>query len=246
MLDAEEIRRLRNTANELNNLLQVILEANHYLEKCVADNPNAQIYTKMMRMSIERSAQVTNSMFELAERAKFDIKQTKSLETATAGVISAETSQSKRAAEKLDEGSSSNSEILNPGGQNELILVVEDEQNVNMMVREALMDEGYRALSAKDGFEAIRIYKKYSTRIDLVILDYVMPIMDGGEVFEEMRLINPQVAVVLSSGFTEHDNLRAMLAKGLRGFIPKPYTRQKLLTQVRATLDTLKSKPPSK
>jgi len=50
------------------------------------------------------------------------------------------------------------------------------------------------------------------------------------------------VAVVLSSGFTEHDNLRIMLSKGLRGFIPKPFSRQKLLMQVRATLDALKTK----
>jgi CheY-like chemotaxis protein len=53
-------------------------------------------------------------------------------------------------------------------------------------------------------------------------------------------MINPQVPVVLSSGFTEQDKLKWMLAKGLRGFIPKPYTQQKLLLQVRSTLDAMK------
>jgi len=74
-----------------------------------------------------------------------------------------------------------------------------------------------------------------------VFLDFTMPIMDGAEVFDELRQINPRAPVVLSSGFTEQDKLKFMLAKGLRGFIPKPYTQQKLLLQVRSTLDAIKN-----
>ena len=61
--------------------------------------------------------------------------------------------------------------------------------------------------------------------------------MDGDAVFEELKAINPGVDVVLSSGFAEQNKIGAMLAQGLRGFIPKPYTREKLLQQVRSTLD---------
>ncbi len=61
--------------------------------------------------------------------------------------------------------------------------------------------------------------------------------MDGDAVFDELRALNPSVDVVLSSGFAEQSKLAAMLAQGLRGFIPKPYTREKLLEQVRSTLD---------
>ena len=74
----------------------------------------------------------------------------------------------------------------------------------------------------------------------MVILDFTMPIMDGADVFNELLLMNPRVPVVLSSGFTEQDRLRGMLAKGLRGFIPKPYTSDKLLAEVRTTLDALR------
>ena len=228
MLEAEEIRRLKNTANELNNLLQVILEASHYLEKCIGDNPDAKLYMKMMRMSIERSAQVTAGMFDLGGRAKFDTKPPKP-ETKDEPAMPAQISYSI-------------TPVLNPDGPNEMILIVDDEQNVNLMMQEALIDQGDRILSARDGIEAIKIYRKFGTEISLVILDYIMPVMDGAEVFEELRIINPRVAVVLSSGFTEHDNLRIMLSKGLRGFIPKPFSRQKLLMQVRATLDALKTK----
>jgi two-component system cell cycle sensor histidine kinase/response regulator CckA len=61
--------------------------------------------------------------------------------------------------------------------------------------------------------------------------------MDGDAVFEELKALNPSVNVVLSSGFAEQNKIGAMLAQGLRGFIPKPYTREKLLEQVRSTLD---------
>ena len=70
-----------------------------------------------------------------------------------------------------------------------------------------------------------------------MILDFFLPVMDGDAVFDELRALNPEVAVVLSSGFAEQSKLGNMLAQGLRGFIPKPYTRDKLLEQVRSTLD---------
>jgi DNA-binding NarL/FixJ family response regulator len=64
--------------------------------------------------------------------------------------------------------------------------------------------------------------------------------MDGSEVFDALREIKPQVAVMLSSGFAEQEKVRAMLSQGLRGFLPKPYTQEKLLSQVRSTLDAIR------
>jgi CheY-like chemotaxis protein len=130
--------------------------------------------------------------------------------------------------------------IANAEGPRELIMIVDDEDFVTLLAQRVLTDEGYRVVTAKDGFQALDIYKKLQNEIQLVILDFTMPIMDGSEVFSELRMINPQVPVVLSSGFTEQDKLKWMLAKGLRGFIPKPYTQQKLLLQVRSTLDAMK------
>ena len=123
-------------------------------------------------------------------------------------------------------------------------MIVDDEDFVTLLAQRVLTDEGYRVVTARDGFQALDIYKKIQDQIELVILDFTMPIMDGAEVFSELRMINPQVPVVLSSGFTEQDKLKWMLAKGLRGFIPKPYTQQKLLLQVRSTLDAMKSERP--
>ena len=91
-------------------------------------------------------------------------------------------------------------------------------------------------ITARDGFQAIEMYRKLRDQIALIILDFTMPAMDGSDVFAELLQINPRVPVVLSSGFAEQTRLQSMLARGLRGFIPKPYTQQKLLSQVRATL----------
>jgi CheY-like chemotaxis protein len=128
--------------------------------------------------------------------------------------------------------------VLNEKGNRELILLVDDETEIAELASAMLTDEGYRVILARDGFEALRIYQQISKQIGLVILDFFLPVMDGDAVFDELRALNPDVAVVLSSGFAEQSKLGNMLAQGLRGFIPKPYTREKLLEQVRSTLDS--------
>jgi CheY-like chemotaxis protein len=127
--------------------------------------------------------------------------------------------------------------VLNEKGNRELILLVDDELEIAELASAMLTDEGYRVILARDGFEALRIYEQISKQIGLVILDFFLPVMDGDAVFDELRTLNPEVVVVLSSGFAEQGKLGNMLALGLRGFIPKPYTREKLLEQVRSTLD---------
>ena len=127
--------------------------------------------------------------------------------------------------------------VKNPKGNREYLLLVEDEREVAERAAELLAEEGYKVIIAYDGFEALRIYEEMGKQIRLVILDFFLPVMDGDAVFDELRDINPNIDVVLSSGFAEQSKIGAMLALGLRGFIPKPYTRAKLLEQVRSTLD---------
>jgi CheY-like chemotaxis protein len=132
---------------------------------------------------------------------------------------------------------SSKQGIKNPYGDRELILLVDDEAQVAELAAEMLADEGYKVIVAHDGFEALKIYQQMGKEIGLVILDFFLPVMDGDAVFDELRTLNPDIAVVLSSGFAEQSKLGNMLAQGLRGFIPKPYSREKLLEQVRSTID---------
>ena len=127
--------------------------------------------------------------------------------------------------------------VTNPKGNREYILLVEDEIQVAEVAAEMLAEEGYKVIVAHDGFEALKIYRNAGKQIGLVILDFFLPVMDGDAVFDELRGLNPNVNVVLSSGFAEQQKISAMLAQGLRGFIPKPYSSEKLLGQVRSTLD---------
>ena len=127
--------------------------------------------------------------------------------------------------------------MLNPDGARELVLIVDDEPEIAEFASTILAEEGYKVIIARDGFEALKIFQQIHREIGLIILDFFLPVMDGDAVFEELKAINPGVDVVLSSGFAEQNKIGAMLAQGLRGFIPKPYTREKLLGQVRSTLD---------
>lgn len=127
-------------------------------------------------------------------------------------------------------------EVRNPDGKRELILVVDDDREILERASEMLSFEDYRVVVAKDGFEALQIYTQMKEQISLIILDFFLPVMDGDAVFDELKAINPRVQVVLSSGFAEQTKLGSMLARGLCGFIPKPYTSEKLLDQVQSII----------
>ena len=98
-------------------------------------------------------------------------------------------------------------QVINPKGNRELILLVDDETEIAELASTMLTDEGYRVILARDGFEALRIYQQIGKQIGLVILDFFLPVMDGDAVFDELRLLNPEIVVVLSSGFAEQSKL---------------------------------------
>lgn len=222
MPSAEELRWIQSTANDLNNLLQVISESAEALEKHLTGNPDGERYLAILRSSVKRATETAGTMVSRGGG------QVQPAEPAPAAPSVPEVEQP-----------SSKFKIGNPTGQRELILMVDDEEFITMLAEQVLSDDGYRVITARNGFQAIEIYRELKDQISLVILDFVMPVMDGADVFAELQVINPKVSVVLSSGFAEQDRLRGMLAKGLRGFIPKPYTQKKLLEQIRQTLDAL-------
>ena len=234
MLDAEELRWVKSTANELNNLLQVISESSLMLEQMCAEKPDAEKYCSILRNGVERAAKVTQIMVDRVGGFTADI-----------GTLPASSSTNEPMARSATPppppAGATDVKIHNPMGSRELVMIVDDEDFVTMLAQRVLTDEGYRVVTAKDGFAAIETYRKLKDQIALIILDFTMPAMDGSDVFNELLTINPRVPVVLSSGFAEQERLRTMLARGLRGFIPKPYTHQKLLDQIRSVLDTLQA-----
>ncbi len=103
------------------------------------------------------------------------------------------------------------------------VLVVDDEEFIRGLSREALEGLGYDVLEASDGKEAIEIYKAEKGKIDLVILDLIMPKMGGKETFEMLKEIDPDVKVLISSGYGIDPQAREMLDSRAKGFIQKPY-----------------------
>jgi two-component system cell cycle sensor histidine kinase/response regulator CckA len=122
-------------------------------------------------------------------------------------------------------------------GGSETVLVVDDEEPVQKLLRRILEQGGYTVLLVADGVEALELYTKLSTEIDLVVLDIIMPQMGGRETYERLREINPGVKVLLSSGYSENGQAQDILAAGARGFLQKPYDLGAVLRKVREVLD---------
>ena len=133
--------------------------------------------------------------------------------------------------------------IHNPTSERELILIVEDDAEIAQYTTDVLVKEGYKVMIACDGPEAVKIFRDFAEEIGLVILDFFLPNMEGDAVFSKVRALNPAANVLLCSGFLTQelagrDKLKTMHAQGLRGFLPKPYTRRQLLEQVSCVLKT--------
>jgi PAS domain S-box-containing protein len=123
--------------------------------------------------------------------------------------------------------------LMGEGG----ILLVDDEDVITDVGKEILELLGYRVLIAKSGQEAIDIYNARRGEIDLVILDMIMPGMGGGETFDVLKSINPNIKVILSSGYSIDIRPVKMMERGCGGFIQKPYSMNALSQKVREVLD---------
>jgi len=104
------------------------------------------------------------------------------------------------------------------------VLLVDDEETVRMVASDMLSELGFTVLTAVDGRDALQLYRLKRDEITLVLMDLNMPHLNGEEAFHQLRSIDPQVRVVLSSGFSEQEVTRKFLGKGLAGFVQKPYT----------------------
>jgi len=119
----------------------------------------------------------------------------------------------------------------------ETVLLVDDDDMVIEGCGELLDKTGYTVLTAKGGKDAIEIYKKKQNQIALVILDMIMPGMDGDETYKRLKEINPHIKVLLSSGHRMDDPTAGILKRGCDGFIQKPFNIMDLSKTIREILD---------
>ena len=119
----------------------------------------------------------------------------------------------------------------------ETVLLVDDEEPIRQVGQEILEAMGYRVLVARHGAEAVDLYAKSQEEIDLVILDMVMPNMGGGETYDRMKEMSPDIKVLLSSGFSVDGEASDILRRGCNGFIQKPFTVKELSAKIRKMLE---------
>jgi CheY-like chemotaxis protein len=117
-------------------------------------------------------------------------------------------------------------------GSGEMILLVEDEEMLLDLLQALLEESGYRVLTAKDGMEAVDIYKSHAEEISIVLSDMGLPKLGGWEAFRRMREVNPNVRCILASGYFDPDLRIEMIKEGAIDFIQKPYVPKVILAHI--------------
>ncbi|MBI5026356.1 MAG: response regulator [Nitrospirae bacterium] len=122
-------------------------------------------------------------------------------------------------------------------GGSETILVAEDDIALRRLIKDVLEGFGYKVIDAEDGEDAIKKFIENTDRIQLLILDVIMPKKDGKEVYEGVRKIRPDIKVLFTSGYAaDFIHKKGILEEGLN-FILKPVSPKELLRKVREVLD---------
>ncbi|HEY4988548.1 MAG TPA: ATP-binding protein, partial [Opitutaceae bacterium] len=124
-----------------------------------------------------------------------------------------------------------------PRGRDELVLVVDDETSICEITQQTLESFGYRVIVARDGAAAVAIYAKRAPEISLVLIDMMMPIMDGAATIHVLRCINPAARIIAASGLELTCNIARATGAGVTDFLLKPFTADVLLQRVRNAID---------
>jgi len=122
-------------------------------------------------------------------------------------------------------------------GHGELILVVDDEAAIQEITKSSLEAHNYETLIASDGIEAIALYAKNMDKISVVLIDIILPSLDGLTVIRTLKKINPQVKIIASSGLMSDGKLSAVNDIGVNTFLSKPYTVKELLLSLEKVIE---------
>lgn len=123
-----------------------------------------------------------------------------------------------------------------PLGRGETVLVVDDEEAIRQITKATLNTFGYQALIAADGTEAIALYAQHKNEIAAVLTDMAMPYMDGMALIRALLRLNPEVKIIAASGLQANEKELEAASAGVKTFLPKPYTAERLLTALAALL----------
>jgi CheY-like chemotaxis protein len=214
--DSEQI--VPAAASELNNLIQIVSDTVAMLENIWEGAPESEKYFDMLRKSVDRAAKVTAQLVQHVGGTEKKILMHPALHEPAI--------------------------VSRPGPSplhvSRCILVVDDEPMALMLLNQILSEAGHTVVTAQSGFEALDYFRKEPRRFALILLDLSMPLMDGEETFNHFRAIDPNVIVLLNTGFIENRRLDRMIANGLAGFLRRPYRAAEVVTQIQSVLQNVK------
>jgi CheY-like chemotaxis protein len=129
-------------------------------------------------------------------------------------------------------------DLVLPPGHGELILVVDDEVAIREITKTSLETYGYKVLVANDGLEAIAVYVQHKDEISAVLMDMMMPSLNGSKTIGVLKKLNPLVNIIAVSGLTSSDKDSLAMDSDVKAFLSKPYTAQQLLKTLHSVLNT--------
>src|SRR5690606_19429156 len=126
------------------------------------------------------------------------------------------------------------------------IMVIDDESVVRNLASSMLKELGYEVVTFEDPVAAVEFFENHASEIGLVIVDMVMPRMNGRECFEALKKRDPGIPVILSSGYGQDTAIQETMREGLSGFVQKPYRLQTLSNAVAAAIRSTEASSPPK
>lgn len=210
-------------ASELNNLLQIVSGTVAMLENIWEGAPGSERYFDMLRQSVDRAAKVTAQLVQHVGGTDKKILLHPSLQERTTPP----------------------DPTRSPLQVSRCVMVVDDEPMALVLLNQILSQAGHTVVTAQSGFEALDYFRKEPGRFALILLDLSMPLMDGEETFNRFRAIDPNVIVLLNTGFIENRRLDRMMANGLAGFLRRPYRADEVVTQIQSVLENVKKTAPA-
>ena len=214
-------------ASELNNLLHIIAGTTDLIDNIWHDSPSSEKYLQMLRNSVDRAASVTAQLVGDA--------------TATDGKVIVHPAACARVFGTLQPKWPATPQRETNSAAH--ILVVDDEPMALVLAEKVLALGGYKVTCTRSGFECLSVFTANPTAFALVLLDLTMPCMDGEETFDQLRAINPQIPVLLNTGFAARNVADRMFSRGLAGLITKPIAPGKLLAKIASALASIQGKP---
>ncbi len=214
-------------AHNLNDLFLVIQE---YVSRMLSDTGTSHPhfrYLKTIEEQVSSGADLARQMTAFTNEDGYTLKPANINENIQK--VSSTTVFDKEFVEQKAENPLSRDE--------EAILVVDDERPVLETTKQLLGHLGYQVYVALNGHEAIAVYMEKRKRIGLVILDVTMPGISGGEIFDRLRQISPEVRILLAGGYGINGEVQQILDRGCNGFLSKPFRLKELAQNVRKILD---------